>query len=45
MMARKVPFDEIRKRLPDGVRTVSAGERARRIRVRQEHVRRRYRVF
>ena len=43
--AKKVRFDEIRGHLPEGVRTVSPEERARRIRVRQEHVRRRYRVF
>ncbi len=43
--ATVVRFDEIRKHLPAGVRTVSAGERAERIRVRQEHVQRRYRVF
>jgi hypothetical protein len=43
--ARKVAFDEVRKHLPDGVRTVSPEERAARIRIRQEHVQRRYRVF
>jgi len=43
--ARKVAFDEIREHLPDGVRTVSPQERAARIRMRQEHVQRRYRVF
>jgi len=43
--ALKVRFDEIRQHLPAGVRTVSAAERAERIRVRQEHVQRRYRVF
>jgi hypothetical protein len=43
--AVKVGFDEIRKHLPAGVRTVAPAERAERIRVRQEHVQRRYRVF
>jgi hypothetical protein len=43
--AQKVPFDEVRKHLPDGVRTVSPDERAERIRIRREHVQRRYRVF
>jgi hypothetical protein len=40
-----VRFDEIRGHLPADTRTVSAAERAERIRVRQEHVQRRYRVF
>jgi hypothetical protein len=43
--AKKVRFDEIRQHLPADVRTVGADERAARIRVRQEHVQRRYRVF
>jgi len=43
--ARKVPFAEIRKHLHAGTRSVSAEERRERIRVRQEHVKRRYRVF
>ncbi len=43
--ARKVAFDEIRKHLPGGVREVSEEERAERIRVRREHVQRRYRAF
>jgi len=43
--ARVVPFGRIRDELPAGVRTVSPEERAERIRVRQEHVQRRYRVF
>ena len=43
--AQKVRFDEIRAHLPAGVRAVSAAERAERIRVRQEHVQRRFRVF
>jgi len=45
IVAKKVRFDEIREYLPDGVRTVSPEERAQRIRIRQEHVQRRYRVF
>ncbi len=45
IQARKIRFDEIRQHLPAGVRTVSPQERAERIRVRQEHVKRRYRVF
>jgi hypothetical protein len=43
--AEVVPFDRIREHLPAGVREVSPDERAARIRVRQEHVQRRYRVF
>jgi hypothetical protein len=43
--ATKVRFDEIRSHLPAGTRIVTAHERAERIRVRQEHVQRRYRVF
>ena len=43
--ARVVPFDRIREHLPEGTRTVSPAERAARIRVRQEHVQRRFRVF
>lgn len=43
--AKKVGFDEIRDHLPAGVRTVSPQERAARIRARQLHVQRRYRVF
>jgi hypothetical protein len=43
--ARKVAFDDIREHLPEGVRSVSPEERAERIRMRQEHVQRRYRVF
>ena len=45
LAARKIRFDEIRKHLPEGTRTVSPEERAERIRVRQEHVQRRYRCF
>jgi len=43
--AKKVPFGTIRDHLPAGVRLVTPAERAERIRVRQEHVRRRYRSF
>ncbi len=43
--ATKVPFSEIGKNLPDGLRRVSPGERRERIRERQLHVQRRYRVF
>ena len=43
--ARKVPFDEIRKHLPETTRTVSPEERREQIRVRQEHVQKRYRTF
>jgi hypothetical protein len=42
--AKKIPFMEIRTHLPDGVRRISAQERRDRIRVRQAHVQRRYRV-
>jgi hypothetical protein len=45
IQATVVRFDEIRAHLPADVRTVSPDERAARIRVRQEHVQRRYRVF
>lgn len=43
--ATKVRFDEIREHLPKGVREVGADERRERIRERQLHVQRRYRVF
>ncbi|MGH0031220.1 MAG: DUF1214 domain-containing protein [Myxococcota bacterium] len=43
--ARKVRFDRVRAELPAGTRTVSPEERTERIRVRQEHVKRRFRVF
>jgi hypothetical protein len=42
---KRVAFDEIRSHLPAGTREVSPEERAERIRVRREHVQRRYRVF
>jgi hypothetical protein len=43
--ARCVPFAEIRENLPSGVRVVGPEERAQQIRIRREHVKRRYRVF
>jgi hypothetical protein len=43
--ATKVPFDQIRKHLPASTRSVSAEERREQIRIRQEHVQRRYRQF
>jgi hypothetical protein len=45
IQARKVAFREIRAQLPGSTRTVSPEERRERIRVRQQHVKRRYRVF
>jgi hypothetical protein len=41
--AKKIPFDEVREHLPADTRTVSAEERTETVRVRQEHVKRRYR--
>ena len=43
--ARKVPFDEIRKHLHESTRTVSRAERREQIRIRQQHVQKRFRVF
>ncbi len=43
--AKKVPFAEIRQQLPKNVPMVSPDERRKRIRERQLHVQRRYRVF
>jgi len=43
--ATKVPFSKIRDHLPKGVREVSQAERRERIRERQLHIQRRYRVF
>ena len=43
--ARKVPFEEIRKHLPEGTRRVSPAERREQIRIRQEHVNKRFRCF
>lgn len=43
--ATKVRFDEIRRHLPAGVRPVGARERAEQLRIRREHVQRRYRAF
>ncbi len=42
---KKVRFDEIRDHLPKGTRQVLPEERQQQIRIRQEHVQRRYRVF
>ena len=42
--ATKVRFDQIRQHLPESTREVTARERQDRIRVRQEHVKRRYRL-
>jgi len=43
--ATKVRFEEIRKFLPEGTRTVSWEERREQIRIRQEHVQKRFRSF
>jgi hypothetical protein len=43
--ATKIRFDEIRRHLPPSVREVSPLQRADAIRIRREHVQRRYRVF
>jgi hypothetical protein len=43
--ARRVRFDEIRASLPPETRHIAPEERAERIRVRRDHVKRRYRVF
>lgn len=43
--AKKVAFDAIREHLPEDTRTISPEERREQIRVRQEHVQKRYRVF
>ncbi|MCX8556576.1 DUF1214 domain-containing protein [Mycobacterium sp. SMC-16] len=40
-----VSRDEVRKHLPEATRTVSADERREQIRIRQEHVQRRYRQY
>jgi len=45
IVAKKLRFDEIRKHLPVGTRHVGPEERRAQIRVRQQHVQRRYRVF
>ena len=42
---RKLPVAEVRDHMPEGVRTVTADERREQIRVRQEHVQRRYRQY
>lgn len=43
--ARIVRFDEIRSHLPPETRSIAAEERRERIRIRQEHVQRRYRQY
>jgi hypothetical protein len=43
--ARRVPFDETGRHLLEGTRKVSPEERREQIRVRQEHVKQRFRVF
>ena len=43
--AKKVAFAEIRINLPGDTRTITAEERLEQIRVRQEHVQRRYRQY
>ncbi len=43
--AKRVRFDEVRDHLPETTRRVSAEERRTQIRIRQEHVQRRFRVF
>jgi Protein of unknown function (DUF1214) len=45
VVARKLRFEEIRAALPASTRSVTTDERRARIRVRQEHVQRRYRQF
>ena len=45
VVAKKVPFSEIREHLPNGLREVDPDERRARIRERQLHIQRRYRVF
>ncbi len=43
--AERVPFDEIGRHLFEGTRKVSPEERREQIRIRQEHVTQRFRVF
>jgi hypothetical protein len=43
--AQKLPFDAIRRHLPETTRTVSAEERREQVRLRQAHVLKRFRVF
>ncbi len=43
--ARKVTFSEIRQHLPEGTGTVSPEQRRQQISIRQQHVKKRYRVF
>ena len=41
----KLPFADVRQHLPATTRVVSADERKEQIRIRQEHVQRRYRQY
>jgi hypothetical protein len=41
----KVPFDELREHLPASTRTITPEERREQVRVRQEHVQKRFRAF
>jgi hypothetical protein len=41
----KLPLSEVRQHLPSTTRTVSPGERQEQIKIRQEHVQRRYRQY
>ncbi|MCB1704928.1 MAG: hypothetical protein KDI17_08695 [Halioglobus sp.] len=43
--AKKVPFAEIRKHLPADTATVTPAQRREQIRIRQQHVQKRYRAF
>lgn len=45
LSAKKVPFDAIRSHLHESTRSVSAEERREQIRIRQEHVQKRFRAF
>ncbi len=45
LTVRQVPFGEIRTHLHESTRSVSAEERRQQIRIRQQHVQRRFRVF
>jgi hypothetical protein len=42
---RKLPLDAVAAQLPAGTRTVSAEQRREQVRIRQEHVQRRYRQY
>jgi hypothetical protein len=43
--ARKVPFDEIRRHLPESTPVITAEQRRNQIAIRQRHVQRRFRTF